>query len=111
MAIPGLMTPVGVLRGSLYKSRRTPPRTGAASAPPPPPSPPLPPAVARAQSDPLYRMVPTPGYTGLTDNDETQPANGHEGGDDEGLEDLHMEDQEEQTAPDGCTIIQPVGRG
>ena len=56
-------------------------------------------------------MVPTPGYTGLTDDDETQPASDHEGGDDEGLENLHMEEQEEQTTADGCTIIRPVGRG
>ena len=87
------------------------PRTSAASAPPPPPPPPPAPAVGRAASDPTYRMVPTPGYTGPTDDDETQPASDYEGGDGEGLDHLQMDDQEQETAPDGRTIIRPVGRG
>ena len=91
------MTLVGVLRGSLYKIRL--------------PLPPPPPAVGRAASDPTYTMMPTPGYTGPTDDDATQTPSDYEGGDGDGLDDLQMEDQEEQTAPDGHTIIRPVGRG
>ena len=56
-------------------------------------------------------MMPTPGYTGPTDDDATQSPSDHGGGDGEGLEDLQMDDQEEETAPDGRTIIRPVGRG
>ena len=88
-----------------------PPRTSAASDPPPPPLPRPPYAVAHAASEPVYTMMPTPGYTGPTDEDETQPPSDHEGGDGEGLEDLQMDDQEQETAPDGRTIIRPVGRG
>ena len=109
MAVLGLMTHVGVLWGSLYEIFRTPPRTGVASDPPPPPPPPH--AVGHAASELAYMMMPTPGYTGPTDDDATQPPSDHEGGDVEGLEDLQMDDQEEETALDGRTIIRPVGRG
>ena len=102
MAVPSVMTHIGVLRGSLYEIHQTPPRTGAASNPPPPPPPPY--VVGRAASKPTYMMMPTPGYTGPTDDDMTQPPSNHEGGDAEGLEDLQMKDQEEQTAPDGRTL-------
>ena len=108
MAVPGLMTHVGVLPGSLYERLWTPP-TGATSDPPPPPPPPH--AVGRAASEPTYTMMPTPGYTGPTDDDETQPPSDHEGGDGEGLDDFQMDDQEQETAPDGRTIIRPIGRG
>lgn len=83
--------------GIVISDPSDPPGTHAASAPPPPPPPPAL-AVGRAASDPTYRMVPTPGYTGPTDEDETQPASDCEGGDGEGLDDLRMDDQEQETA-------------
>ena len=96
--------PTGVV---IREASDPPPRTGAASDPPPPP----PHVVGRAVSEPVYTMMPTPGYTGPTDDDETQPPSDHEGGDGQGLQDLHMEDQEEETAADDRMIIRPVGRG
>ena len=97
--------------GVVIREPSDPHRTAVASDPPPPP-PPLPPyAVGHAASEPVYTMMPTPGYTGPTDEDETQPPSDHEAGDGEGLDDLRMDDQEQETAPDGRTIIRPVGRG
>ena len=101
MAVPSVITHVGILRGSLYEIRRTPPHTGAASDPRPPP----PHAVGRAASEPTYTMMLTPGYTGPTEDDATQSPSDHRGGDGEVLEDLQMDDHEKETAADGRTII------
>ena len=97
--------------GVVIQEPSDPHRTGAASDPPPAPPPPPPYAIEHAASEPVYTMMPTPGYTGFTDDDATQSPNDHGGGDGEGLEDLQMDDHQEEIASDGRTIIRPVGRG